>query len=411
MIPGVVAAFNLAHPACAAASFLALGYKLRDLRQDPGNAALKALCTARLCTALAWVWLTPWLYVRIDHLTGIANLSALLSNGCIVLSALSTQLMLLGWFHDPAEARRKAPWVWAFFCAALMTMIVLFLSCPLHGEHPVDFEVRFARVRHADAYIAVYLATYIINLANIARLTWPPSHALSRPWLRRSLQLTALGSIVVAGYPLGKLLGVAGRWFGTSRLDAAAVLGAPICAIGGSLVLVIGGTFPGWGQRLLARVRQYQSVRRLYPLWFALYQATPGIALFPRRSSRPPWFVPDLQMRLYRLIIEIRDGQRALRPYVDAAELAAVAREARAAGLDKEDLQVTLEAVAIRLGVREKAHGALSAHPGTEGSSSPSTTDLVTELAWLERVAHAFARSSPDERPGPRGAVAVRRRE
>ncbi|MFI9724569.1 MAB_1171c family putative transporter [Streptomyces sp. NPDC052396] len=415
MIDTAIAAFDIVYPLCAVTSFLALGYKVRDLRRDSGNSALRALCLARLCTALAYVWITPCLYVRIDRLLGIANLGTLLSNGCIVFSALATQLMLLGWFNDPAGVRRKAPWVWAVFGTAVVAMILIFLGAPLPGEHPVDFEVYFAKDQYADAYMAVYLATYGLNLVNTARLTWLPSRAISHPWLRRSLRLTALGSVFITGYLLGKTLGVIGRWCGMSCFDAAAIVGAPVCANLGSLVLVVGGTFPGWGQRLMTRARQYRSLRRLYPLWFALCQATPGIALFPRRSPRPPVFVPALETRLYRLIIEIRDGQRALRPYVNAEQLGAVAREAQSAGMDGEELQVTLEAAAIRLGIREKSRGVQNAESVAGGTASSSTTDLASELSWLERVAHAFASSyvtnAADTGCGSKDAVAVRQLE
>ncbi|MDJ0344114.1 hypothetical protein QMK19_35955 [Streptomyces sp. H10-C2] len=390
MITAAISAFNVAYPICASASFIALGYKLRDLRRDPHNTALRSLCVARLCTALAYVWITPWLYVRIDALSGTSNLSTLLSNGFIVLSSLATQLMMLGWFNDPDEARRKAPWVWAFFCAALVLMTVLFLVDPLPGEHPVDFEVHFAHAGFASAYMLVYLTVYGINLVNTARLTWPPSRALSRPWLRRSLRLTALGSVFVTGYLVGKSLGLGGRWAGTDRLDVAAVLCAPMIANVGSLVLVTGSTFPGWGQRIVANARQYRALRRLYPMWFALYQAVPGIALFPRRSSRPPVFVGDLEIRLYRLVIEIRDGQRALRPYVDANELESVTLSAQAVGLDGEELRAAVEASAITLGIQAHVQGAESADPVQEVNDGPSAKSLAGEIVWLERVARAF---------------------
>ena len=80
---------------------------------------------------------------------------------------------------------------------------------------------------------------------------------------------------------------------------------------------------PGGGGWLPARqpilplgrqVAAYRSLRQLYPLWAGLCQAVPGIALDPVPAWPDRIHPRDLQVRLYRRVIEIRDGYMALTP-------------------------------------------------------------------------------------------------
>jgi hypothetical protein len=82
------------------------------------------------------------------------------------------------------------------------------------------------------------------------------------------------------------------------------------------IVLVAVGSFlPASGYCPLVRqATLYRSLRRLYPLWAGLCQAVPGIALDPVPVWADRLDPRDLQMRLYRRVIEIRDGYMALTP-------------------------------------------------------------------------------------------------
>jgi hypothetical protein len=398
LIGATIAAFDVLFPVLAATSFSALAYKLRDLRRDSRNVALRALCASRATTGLAYVFLTPALYTRLDDALGTHNLGTLASNSCIISSALATQLMLLHWFHDPATARRRARWLYVLFAGVLLAMVALFVSAAPPGEHPVDFEVRFAGDPEATAYLAVYLGAYGANLITTARRTWPPSSVIDRPWLRRGLRLTAVGSLFVLGYLAGKVLGVAGRWAGTGALDVAAVLVAPALASVGSVVLVVGNTFPGWGQRLAAHRSRARSFRRIYPLWKALCDAAPGVALYAPRSRYPPRFVRDPELRLYRAVIEIHDCRRVLRRYRDA-HIGRAAREAGTrAGLGGTELRALVEAATIKAAIRAKLAGRAPDReedaPADAGGGAGE--ELGSEVSWLEKVAQAFSEPPPD---------------
>ncbi|MGW3964194.1 MAB_1171c family putative transporter [Amycolatopsis sp. NPDC005003] len=401
MIDAATAQFDILFPICALASFVALLYKLRDLRRDRGNAALRALCAGRASTALAYVFLTPALFTRLDAALGTHNLGALLSNSCIILSALTSQVMLLYWFHSPEVARRRARWVSGGYLTVVGVMAGLFVLSAPSGEHPVDFMVHFATNPEVAAYVVVYLGAYGANLINTARRTWSSSPVIvSRPWLQRGLRLTALGCVFVLGYFAGNTLGVVGRWAGTGALDFASVLLAPILASVGSLVLVLGSTFPRWGRRITTRLSRIRSLRRIHPLWYSLCEAVPGITLYGRRSPRPPWLVRDIEIRLYRTIIEIHDGRRALRPYRDRRVARSAEEAGHRAGLTGDELRAVVEAATLKAALRKKLDGADQYdEEGTAGGTeAPAEADLGGELAWLEQVALAFTAAAPDGR-------------
>ncbi|GAA3437747.1 DUF6545 domain-containing protein [Kutzneria kofuensis] len=96
-----------------------------------------------------------------------------------------------------------------------------------------------------------------------------------------------------------------------------------------------------------------------------------------------------MDTRLYRMLIEIRDGQRALQPWMSAAvgegRLVAVSRgpgSATAAVIEAAQLRVAVEAAEAGAPKRDSAVGTVA---------EPS--DLAGELAHQKAVARAFRRS------------------
>ena len=385
MIAAVTLTFDFTHLLCGIVNLLLFGAKVRDLRNDRGNWALRAMCAARLCNGMAFICLTPFVYVALGRGLGIDNIGVLIGDTWIIAGACATHVMLVVWFTEPARARRVVIALMCCYLFALILMAAFFFQAVLPGENPVDFEVRYASLRTGGCFCVVFCLTYGLNLANTAVRAWPASRSLSHPQLRSSLRLCAVGSMFVIVFIGGKLLGIVGRWCGTSRLDMAAVLISPVFAEAGSLVIVGGYTVSLWRRRLAASVSHIRCYRRLYPLWYALYEATPSIALYEPRSPRAPLWAPRLETRLYRLIIEIGDGRRSLAPYL-CAGASHVGADARA------------EAALLDRGTRRKRRGVPTAD-GSDWRGTAECGDLAAELAWWEQVAAAFAevRGSGDE--------------
>jgi hypothetical protein len=172
---------------------------------------------------------------------------------------------------------------------------------------------------------------------------------------------------------------------------------------------------PAWGPRvglptLLRWIGRYQTYRELYPLWLALYRSSPEIGLMPPSSSVVDALtLRDLDFRLYRRVIEIRDGRLALRSYLDPQIDAAACKLGQEAGLGTEELPVVIEAASLAAALRAKTEGRPS--PGRQTFEAPGWADLDSEAAWLRKVTSAYVNSpvvravlarQEQERAGPR---------
>ncbi|GAA0581982.1 hypothetical protein GCM10010172_78790 [Paractinoplanes ferrugineus] len=155
---------------------------------------------------------------------------------------------------------------------------------------------------------------------------------------------------------------------------------------GGTLIAVAGACVPA-ARRSREIIRAYWSLLALRPLWKAMRDAFPEVILFtPRRAVIELAGVDDVHLRVYRRVIEIRDGMMALRPYLsDESPENADPAEA--------------EAAAIALALRRHAAGAPNAH-GVE--FAPVGPEMSDEVAWLSRVSGAYRRlrtAAPTPRP------------
>ncbi|MDT3395921.1 MAB_1171c family putative transporter [Streptomyces sp. B1866] len=397
-------------PLCAAADALALGYKLDDLRHDRRNASLWAVCGTLVLACVTYLLMTPPLCAAVGRRAGVAELGVFLMHVSSALTLLASYTLPLSWLYEAGEARRRAARATAWCALAVVAMAVLFLRAPRHGQHPVDFAVRYASFDQAGAHLAVWLVTCGAYLYPTFVRVRTALRSAGRPWLRESLRLRALGSLLMAGYVLTASAGVAGRWCGTSRLDALAVLCSPVLGCLGAtafaacyLIQVPPRRCPaGW-------LRQYRAVRRLYPLWYALCEVVPEIVLgSPPRSPRPPLWVGPVRTRLYRTVIEIRDGQRALRPYMRPADVDLARRLADGAGLGDAERRAATEASLVALAIRRKRAGAAVCDAAPEPPMWQPGDLLVAELAWLGQVTDAFVGSPQVRRAlaeaGPRPA-------
>jgi len=171
---------------------------------------------------------------------------------------------------------------------------------------------------------------------------------------------------------------------------------ADVVAVAGSLVPAT--------QRARAAADAYWSLVVLRPLWKAMRDAFPEIILFsPRRALIELAGVDDVHLRLYRRVIEIRDGMLALRDHLPERVPAAA------------DPAAT-EARGIALALRRRAAGRPPA--GRPGGWAAVGPDMADEVAWLRRVSAAYrhlggaeigpAEISPDGAPTPRPSGSAR---
>jgi hypothetical protein len=129
-------------------------------------------------------------------------------------------------------------------------------------------------------------------------------------------------------------------------------------------------------------------------LWSALYEVTPEIALDPAESEFLDRLrIRDLDFRLYRRVIEIRDGRLALRPFLDADVARRARKEALKSGLDDGRVEAAVEARVLAAGVENARQHRAPAEvlPASELGGE----DIASEVEWLLQVAHVSPGADP----------------
>jgi hypothetical protein len=233
----------------------------------------------------------------------------------------------------------------------------------------------------------------VLGYCNVvtARLFARYASIVDRRWLRCGLRLLAVNSAINLLFcACVAVLLVA------ARLDLTAVGAAvqrvePLVGSTGILISAVGTMMPALGPRL-DRIVAYH---RLHPLWLAIYRTVPELVLAPPRWPRADrWNVWDVNFRLYRRIIEIRDGRLALRPYFDAGVAEDAHRRAADAGLDQVAQEAVIEAATLAAAIEAKATGRRPVEQPPSADGAAGGGDLATELSWLTQVAKAFVSSA-----------------
>ncbi|MEV6304755.1 DUF6545 domain-containing protein [Actinoplanes sp. NPDC051861] len=149
--------------------------------------------------------------------------------------------------------------------------------------------------------------------------------------------------------------------------------------------------WPRTRRRVRTVLAAYRMLIVLRPLWSAMRSAFPEVVLWrPARSAVELRGVAGVRLRLYRRVIEIRDGMLALRDHLPAG----TAPEGAAA-----------EARAIAAALSRLAAGEPPADP--PGRWAPVGPDMADEIAWLSRVSVAY-RALNEGAPTPTPAGSAR---
>lgn len=318
----------------------------------------------------------------IDTGTGIVHLAEAIADAGAMVAA-HTGRVFFATVNFPAEtALPRVRRYRIVLAAALSVFFALFFAFP-PSPRP-----------HAEgAFFLVYIGYAGLTLASVGRLSARYARLVDRRPLRAGLRLIAAGAGCGLAFLGFKALLLAGDALG-ARLDRqVGGLALPL-ELMTELLLAVGIILPavgGWLGQAVQWVRDHRSYRLLHPLWLALHYASPELTLLPPRDSRG-WH-RDVGFLLYRQVIEIRDGQLALRPYADGRAAKAARVLARRAGLAAEDVNAAGEAAAIAAGIAAKSSGRPPDPAAPAPAPAPGGADLAAEVAFLTRVALAFTTS------------------
>ncbi|MER7674508.1 MAB_1171c family putative transporter [Kitasatospora sp. NPDC096128] len=250
------------------------------------------------------------------------------------------------------------------------------------------------------AYIGLLTVHLVWRLSVFGLLIGRSARRMPPGALRSGLRLMASGTVIGLFWIAGNVNDVVDLLTTSGEIGAETAVSA-VPALVCVVLMLAGATAPAWGGRL-ARwsrpLRARYAYRRLAPLWSALRATVPGVELLPdtaRVGRRTPH---GAQFALYRRIIEIRDGQLALRPYVHPQVPSWVEEFDRSTGgarfRRRREAAATVEAagVAAALEAAEAGHR-YPAGPSTGYVRSEGQGGVDEEVAWLVKVADAFTTS------------------
>ncbi|UQX03828.1 MAB_1171c family putative transporter [Streptomyces sp. RerS4] len=379
---------------CAGVGLAAFAYRLPDLLRRRHDIALWALCTYFLCSGISFLVDLDLLRLHISAFFGLPNITSLITQVAVVVLTAAQQVVLVYWSAPPDRAPRMARRRVAFFGAALGVLIVAsFVVGPVARSETATSTILLSIQHRGYAlYMTFYLLICAIGQFETVRLSLRFTAMANRQWLKVGMRTVTVGATLILVYCVTRGIQIAG-----TRLDYDAAALDPIqwtCGSVGALLQIVGWTIPSWGihiTRARGWLRSYRSYRRLRPLWWALYQASPDIALDPPRSWARDLIPPrDPHYSLYRRVIEIRDGQLMLRTSLSLADFT---RVARSLDLPEDPTSPLGEALQVRavLGRPPEERVARAEQADTSDiPERPPYEDFRDEVDWLTEVASSF---------------------
>jgi hypothetical protein len=327
-------------------------------------------------------------YGRIGSLLGVPNIARPLGHACMLMVVWAALNLLLALGRGTAPRRPRWPGWWLL--ATLAGMIVTFLL----ADTPVD-DVRFAGRYGAKPWVLEYwlvFISYVVPaLIVIGVLGCRYAKATGRRSLRFGLYLLSAGSTMSALYHVHKALYFTALRFGLKYPSSVRDLLDVFLPLVSTILVVVGLILPTWSPHVRAWLRDYRTYQRLRPLWRALYTANPAIALMAPKSWPADLIaVRDLSLRLYRRVIEIRDGRLALAPYFDPAVAVTARADADEAGFTGQRAEAFVEAMLLTSALDAHRSGTTTA--SAQATEIPGGTDLRADTVFLEEVARAFHR-------------------
>ncbi|MEV8531813.1 MAB_1171c family putative transporter [Streptomyces sp. NPDC051211] len=367
----------------ALSSYAALVYRLCQGRRSWKDSAYRTLITTLLFQCLTFTM--GAVAMRSDSFLGVGNLAILAMHLAAVAFCITAQIILLRWAAAGEEAVRKTRFWVITGCALGVLLTALFFLADGPVRAPLDFDGSGEPL--LLLYLLAFIASQAVPCITIFRQCGTYVRMADNASLRQALRMLSAAAVILLLYSLVRTVNVltiaAGIDIAVWKEAAAAVLNAV-----GIVVLSLSLTMPSWGPaaaRLREWIRAYRSYRALYPLWRDLYESSPGIAL-----ELPGTSVRDLDYRLHRRVVEIRDGWRDLRPYIERT----TGETGGSDGQTSEEFrQAFTEAAQIRQALHAKRTGTIPRDNKDAGDFDDRDTDNFTaEVAWLTKVAAAYSR-------------------
>ncbi|MBQ0986547.1 hypothetical protein KBZ10_18920 [Streptomyces sp. F63] len=369
----------------ALSSYAALVYRLLQVRRSWRDLAYRTLVVTLLLQCLTFTM--GAVAMGSDSFLGVGNLAILVMHVSAVAFCVSAQIILLRWATDAEEAVWKTRSWLAAGVALNALLIALFFVADGPGRPAADFNTGSGRPL-VLTYLLFFIVSQAIPCVTIFRQCGRYARMTDNDSLRQALRMLRVAAVILFLYCCARTVNILTA---ASGIDIGVwQLASNVFSAAGIVVLSLSLTVPSWGgsvARLVEWARSYRSYRALYPLWRDLYESSPDIVLEPSGAAS----VSDLNYRLHRRVIEIRDGWRDLRPYIERTSGGA---DGTGSGASEESRQAFAEAAQIRQALRAKRTGTIpDDNKDTGGDFEDRDTDnLTAEVVWLTKVASAYRR-------------------
>lgn len=288
----------------------------------------------------------------------------------------------------PPQAQRRARLYIVSAVAWQAVLVALFLGLAYADRAHADIRLRYTLL---VLYLMAYTGVYSLGALRVARQSRRLARLSHRLWLRRGLNLSAAGAVITIGYSLSQLGSL------SSRVSSGWNDLTWMCGDTGTLLTLIGWTLPGWGPRLSGlgyRLHIRTQHRRLEKLWKALSGAAPSITLTdPGFTFREGLSTRTAEFRLYRRIIEIRDGLLILAPHLDSAVREEAEHAGCREGLTGDELQAAILATQIATALHTRQPLPEQPAHGAHSVSEPDQKNVLQDAAWLSQVSAALDHS------------------
>lgn len=291
---------------------------------------------------------------------------------------------------------------------AVLLVVLSVLVAMFFWPHPVTLVGSFDAYLSVDPTLVIYTLAYSLFVGaaagDMAIMLWRFSRHASR-YLRAGLRVIAVsgvGGVVYAAAKIAIVIEHVATNSSEGAGDEAGVCHAPFaspaCAVvvgipGIAVLALVMGVLLASGatylDRIHRRVDQLRAYHRIGPLWRHLHEAFPEIARMPN-TPRVITELRGVEWRLAQRLAQTRDGLLLLAPHRSLAIAHEVRTTAQQAGWDDRDAVV--EAVQIAAALTARAAGAPPAHDPPDPPTE-RLDDIDAEIAWLQRVSRAFARS------------------
>ncbi|MFF1560537.1 MAB_1171c family putative transporter [Streptomyces sp. NPDC058279] len=368
---------------CSAGGLLvATLIKLWDLRKNPKDPILRAVCGTLFLGALIFVTAAPPHLAKINSWFGTPNIAAPIVY-CILTAFDGINIVLLiHWRGNDNEARTRRQ-TRLCLTAYLVVMAAIALLFAL-GDAPVerlrDLDTYYATTPFIREMIVLYLAAHTVAAVTMTVLCWRWSRQVPGS-LRIGLLTIATGSSFAFVFDLLKYTAVVARWSG-GNLDWLSTHAAFSLAGFSAPLVAAGFLIPPIGQGASSRWGMFQQFQQLKPLWLEIQSEIPQT-----RPKPMSWWRP-MDLRLMQRERDIHDAVLRLGPYFDASTGRRVYAEALAEHAERRRARGEADASVIAGAVIAKAAARPTVNP--EDRWTLTSTEDAEDLV---RLSDALARS------------------